>query len=68
MGGGVAEGLVEGCCECSAGEHFFHDALGDFGEVVFYDIVDVLPDVAGFYTVRIVRTICSVRKIHAEYG
>lgn len=68
VSGGAAEGLVEGCCERSAGEHFFHDALGDFGEVVFHHAVDELPDVAGFYAAPSVRTVCSVRKIHAEYG
>lgn len=47
MGGGVAECSVEGAGERSAIEHFFHEALRDFGEVVFHDAVDVLPEVAG---------------------
>ena len=52
MGGGIAECSVEGSGERSAFEHFFHDALGDFGEVVFHDAVDVLPEVACSYGVR----------------
>ena len=66
MGGCVAESSVEGARECSAFEHFFHEALRDFGEVVFHDAVDVLPDVAG--------SNCGTwgcagsREIHAKYG
>ena len=52
MGGGIAERFVEGAGERSAFEHFFHEALRDFCEVVFHDAVDVLPDVASSYGVR----------------
>ena len=52
MGGGVAEGFIEGAGERATFEHFFHDALGDFGKVVFHDAVDVLPEVAGGYGVH----------------
>ena len=48
---GVTEGFVEGAGERSAFEHFLHDVLGDFGEVIFHDAVDVLPEVAGCYAV-----------------
>ena len=44
---GVSESFVERAGKRSAFEQFFHDVLGDFGEVVFYDAVDVLPEVAG---------------------
>lgn len=69
--GGVAEGLVEGCGERSAGEHFSHEVLADVGEVVLDYAVDVLPDVAGFYAACLVAAcfiVHSARKIHAEYG
>ena len=65
MGGGVAENFVECAGESSAFEHFFHETLRDFGEVVFHDAVDVFPDVAG--------SNCGIwgcagsREIHAKY-
>lgn len=49
---GIAEGFVERAGKRAAFEHFFHDALGDFGEVVFHDAVDVFPEVACSYGVR----------------
>ena len=52
VAGGVTEGFIECAGKRAAFEHFFHDALGDFGEVVFHDAVDVLPEVAGSYGVR----------------
>lgn len=51
MGGGIAEGFIERAGKRAAFEHFFHDVLGDFGEVVFHDAVDVLPEVASSYGV-----------------
>ena len=51
VGGGVAESFIEGAGKRAAFEHFLHDVLGDFGEVIFHDAVDVLPEVAGGYAV-----------------
>lgn len=68
VGGGVAEGSVEGAGERSAIEHFFHEALRDFGEVVFHDAIDVFPEVAGGNRGGCGSGRGGGREIYAKYG
>ena len=43
----ISECPVERARECSAVEHLFHGACGNFGEFVFYHGKDVFPEFAG---------------------